>query len=220
MDDMYDTSAEIHSDEERTGWTGVIPNMSSSSRSSLTTSPSRQPRRNHTTESSHDLKGTGDANEDEEMEIFGERFKYLICTSGLLEKVYVPCLGGPRIQEKSDAILYSDPKLEQIQVPLVDWRINLSKKLEIWSGKMRERPDIVLAGVVLLVAMAWVIGWKLFMVVTLAGSAVTGLTWRRRLTRMPTSSKAVSTTSVQSDRIDNTGNNQHYRDDAPYRSKF
>jgi hypothetical protein len=220
MDDMYDTSTEIHSTEEKTGWTGVIPNISSSSRSSPTTSPSRQPRRNRTTESSHNPQGTGDAEQDEQMEIFGERFKYLICTSGLLEKVYVPCLGGPRIQEKSEAVLDSDPDLEQVQIGLADWRIDLSKKLEICSGKMRERPDIVLAGAVLLVAMAWVIGWKLFMVVISAVLAATGFTWRRRLSRMPTSAKAVSTTYVQSDCIDNAGNNHHFRDDAPYRFKL
>jgi len=117
------------------------------------------------------------------MEAFGEKFKYMICTSGLLEKVYVPCLGGAR-KEEVDIPLEENLDAGDVEedgpLKLQDWRIRGMEDVQMGIGKMKERPDIAMATVVLLVAMAWVVGWKVFIGLLVGILAGTVLLWRNR----------------------------------------
>jgi hypothetical protein len=161
----------------KSGWTGSIPNISSSSRS-----PSASPSR----PSPLNLKDNSETGQGErEMEAFGERFKYVICTSGLLEKVYVPCLGGPRKEE----VVESPNSVEEGQLAVdgrleaEDWKRDALEDVRVCVRKMRERPDITAAGIVLLVAVAWVVGWMVFIGLFVGISTVAGLLWRNRIAR-------------------------------------
>ena len=186
VDDLCDTSIESQQGEK--GWTGLIPNVSSSSRS-----PSTSPPRH-----SHAPANTSDEKQ-QEMEVFGERFKYMLCTSGLLEKVYVPCLGGsiPVRKEEEDVDIHKnqdrDVGLGDDGAKALDhWRTQGVQQMEVWLEKMRERPDITFAGLVLLVAMAWVVGWKVSLFVSVSGLVAAGILWKRRITGLPLSSDQVS----------------------------
>jgi hypothetical protein len=117
-----------------------------------------------------------------EMEAFGERFKYMICTSGLLEKVYVPCLGGPR-KEEVDGFPNNveEGQLDEGEtLKAEDWKRDALEDMQVYARKMRERPDITAAGVVLLVAVAWVVGWMVFIGLVVGTSAGAGLLWQDR----------------------------------------
>jgi hypothetical protein len=51
--------------------------------------------------------------------------------------------------------------------------------MQVCARKMRERPDITAAGVVLLVAVAWVVGWMVFIGLVVGTSAGAGLLWQK-----------------------------------------
>ncbi|ORX40747.1 hypothetical protein BD324DRAFT_611935 [Kockovaella imperatae] len=93
------------------GWTGVIDAVAG---------PSRQT-----------LPGQYDVPDED---AFAERFKYLICTSGVLEKDYVPGLGAPT------------STLEEVE----------PERRDVLYKMKGERWDMVLAGAVLLLALAWI----------------------------------------------------------------
>lgn len=183
VDNLCDASMELQQGEK--GWTGLIPNVSSSSRSP----PTSPPRHSHAPVNTSDEK-------QQEMEVFGERLKYMLCTSGLLEKVYVPCLGGSipvRKEEEEDVDIHKnqdrDVGLGDDDAEALDhWRTQGVQEMEVWLEKMRERPDITFAGLVLLVAMAWVVGWKVFLFVSVSGLGAAGVLWKRRITGLPLSS--------------------------------
>ncbi|WWD19515.1 hypothetical protein CI109_103976 [Kwoniella shandongensis] len=101
------------------GWTGVLPNVPSSSVPS--TPPIPTPGK-ITDDSSSSTENT-----------FAERFKYLICSSGLLEKDYVPGLSGEEL-------------VDEVEGEEKDrWA-----ELQRWVEKGKERWDLVLAGLALL----------------------------------------------------------------------
>jgi len=121
------------------------------------------------------------------MEAFGERFKYMICTSGLLEKVYVPCLGGPKkeevglpLDEREEVANLGGKTKQDVDVHLDWWRRGADDML-LLTARARDRPDITLAGIVLLVSMAWVVGWKLFIGISTSLLAAAITLRRRRL---------------------------------------
>jgi hypothetical protein len=103
------------------------------------------------------------------MEAFAERFKYLICTSGVMDKDYVPCLGGaPRIRDDVEV------ETSELGEPLgatrlagrsetKDWKKAARDQSILWWRKAKERPDILLAGLVLVIATDWVVGWKMLL---------------------------------------------------------
>ena len=188
VDDLCDASTESQQGEK--GWTGLIPNVSSSSRSP----PTSPPRHSHAPANTSEKQ--------QEMEVFGERFKYMLCTSGLLEKVYVPCLGGSiparkEEEEEEDVDLHKnqdrDVRLGDDGAKALDyWRTQGVQQMEVWLEEMRERPDITFAGLVLLVAMAWVVGWKVFLFVSVSGLGAAGILWKRQINALPLSSGQVS----------------------------
>ncbi|KAK4684657.1 hypothetical protein P7C73_g5515, partial [Tremellales sp. Uapishka_1] len=113
---------------------------------------------------------------------FAEQFKYLICSSGLLEKDYVPGLSsGPDLAEA----VGSEPsgiEAEESVDPL-RWIA-----LEMWA---RERWDLVGAGVVLVIALGWVVGFR-----KILGFGMLGLAgmmfWRTRSGQSITSSTPIT----------------------------
>jgi hypothetical protein len=187
VDELCDTSFESQQGEK--GWTGLIPNVSSSSRSSPTSPPLHH--RGHALGKQEEEKQTN-----MKMEQFGERFKYMLCTSGLLEKVYVPCLGGfmPVRKEEEEVDLHTslDSGPDENTMKMDDWRARGVEEALLWMRKMRDRPDIALAGLVLLVAIAWVVGWKLVLLVIVSGMGAVGAFWKRQTSGLPTRSDQVS----------------------------
>ncbi|WVQ73025.1 hypothetical protein IAR50_002588 [Cryptococcus sp. DSM 104548] len=89
---------------------------------------------------------------------FAEQFKYLICSSGLLEKDYVPGLGGGASE--------ADAGLEKSGI----W-ITVRRAAEV----AKERPDLVAAGACLVVGLVVALGVWVFMGISLfVGLAVAG----------------------------------------------
>lgn len=129
------------------------------------------------------MENSANGGAEREMEAFGERFKYMICTSGLLEKVYVPCLGGARKEEVGLPLEDTRVVEEEGQLNVQDWRGRGMEDAQKGIEKVRERPDIAMAAVVLLVAMAWIVGWMVFIGLGVCISAGIVLVWRNRLSR-------------------------------------
>jgi hypothetical protein len=110
------------------------------------------------------------------MDAFAERFKYLICTSGVMEKDYVPCLGGaPRSRDEPGLVPERlDPALiGSKDTGLDEWKLTVVDHGLRWWRKGKDRPDILVAGLVLVVATDWVVGWKMLFAI-LAVFAVIG----------------------------------------------
>jgi hypothetical protein len=119
---------------------------------------------------------------------FAERFKYLICSSGILEKDYVPGLSGGLSEVGLDGIAdaeggkSSTSPTEHVgsqelegdsgSGPVVDLRYLMQEGKRKW--------DIVLAGVVLLCGMLLGAGVRWFLLYSgSAGTFLAGLVWHR-----------------------------------------
>ncbi|WVW86018.1 hypothetical protein I302_108056 [Kwoniella bestiolae CBS 10118] len=131
-----------HSPTTQKGWTGSLPNSAGPS----STVPGKFPSPSRLSFSD---------------ESFAERFRYLICSSGLLEKDYVPALSGGVESELGDS---PDQKGN------AQWKIP-----EEWIWKGKERWDLVLAAVALLVGL--VISLGLWTILGLASVGVMGIGW-------------------------------------------
>ncbi|WRT70360.1 uncharacterized protein IL334_007358 [Kwoniella shivajii] len=109
------------------GWTGVLPNTGGPSNNILV--PGKFPSPNRMTF---------------EVESFAERFKYLICSSGLLEKDHVPA---------SIVGLDTDSPLEDQANHTDQWDIR-----KVWLANGKERWDLLLAGMALLLGLILSLG--------------------------------------------------------------
>ncbi|WWC91576.1 uncharacterized protein L201_006522 [Kwoniella dendrophila CBS 6074] len=76
-------------------------------------------------------------------ETFAEKFKYLICSSGLLEKDYIPALSGGLESELGEELNSADHSLNQYKV---------------WIERAKQRWDLVLAGIALLLGLTISLG--------------------------------------------------------------
>ncbi|WVR07800.1 hypothetical protein IAU60_004843 [Kwoniella sp. DSM 27419] len=160
--DVSATMQSIDGVDSARGWTGVQPNVSGPSQASQlsegisSSRPSRIP-----VESPEDT--------------FAERFKYLICSSGLLEKDYVPALSGDAEgNEQKDALADVEPSVRNITRG--QWvRLGAS-----WVGKVRERWDVALAGVCLAVGLG--IAFSFWTVVALVLATAGATVWWLRHT--------------------------------------
>jgi hypothetical protein len=93
----------------------------------------------------------------DDTEGFAEKFKYLVCSSGMLEKDFVKPLtaqtGGAEIEKVVEEVESSQIQQDEKAIPgASDWRWCFMKVTERW--------DIGLAGGVLLGAFMVVLGWK------------------------------------------------------------
>jgi hypothetical protein len=94
-----------------------------------------------------------------------------------MEKDYVPCMGGaPRsrdepglVPERLDPALIGSKK----DTGLIEWKDSVMNHGLRWWKKGKDRPDILVAGLVLVVATDWVVGWKTLLAI-LAVFAVIG----------------------------------------------
>ena len=87
----------------------------------------------------------------DENDAFAERFKYLICSSGVLEKDYVPGLSGGEADTEEEAGSARGGRA---------W----------WVEKGRERWDVVVAVGVLVLAMAVLMGPKVLLLLLIFGA--------------------------------------------------
>ncbi|WWC94731.1 hypothetical protein V866_001579 [Kwoniella sp. B9012] len=114
-------------------------------------------------------------------ETFAEKFRYLICSSGLLEKDYVPASSGGLESELGDDI----PENNE----------NTWKVLEGWIQKGKERWDLVLASLALL--MGLMISLGLWTILGLSSVGILGIGWYKEL--VPISKDISNNTTASSD---------------------
>ncbi|WWD03501.1 hypothetical protein V865_001553 [Kwoniella europaea PYCC6329] len=98
-------------------------------------------------------------------ETFAEKFRYLICSSGLLEKDYVPALSGGLESELGDDIPENNENT---------WKVS-----EGWIQKGKERWDLVLASLALLVGLMISVG--LWTILGLSSVGILGIGWYKGL---------------------------------------
>ena len=156
----------------RRGWTGSIPSVAGPSHSPSTLIP-RLPGSFSTSPSMHSTIPVMGVSE------FAERFKYLVCSSGILEKDYVRGLGlGDGLQlgvDQGPDILGKGDPLAQPDSPRRDFYF----KLECKAGRARhqlvgakKRWDIALAVGVLLSAMIWLLGRQRLSILAVTSGAL------------------------------------------------
>ncbi|KAK6909561.1 hypothetical protein I203_103582 [Kwoniella mangroviensis CBS 8507] len=114
-------------------------------------------------------------------ETFAEKFRYLICSSGLLEKDYVPALSGGLESELGDDIPGNNEET---------WKV-----LEGWIQKGKERWDLVLAGLALLVGLMISLG--LWTILGMLSVGILGIGWYTGLA--PISKDISNNTTAASD---------------------
>lgn len=165
------------------GWSGSIPNRAGSSRpsrpqSSISPSPSRisAPARTDS-----DYSETA-----EDVAAFAEKFKYIVCSSGILEKDHVPTRRG-RSKTQTGSGQVEEDGGEPDPDPDPGTRENslasvIQDRMNLVLANSRNRPDIALAGLVLLGAIVRVVGWKLLSTL-LVGVVALGFVfiWRRHI---------------------------------------
>lgn len=147
------------------GWTGNIPNRASSSHRSSSDRRVLPPPDDEPPE-----LGPGMS---DEVEAFAEKFKYLVCASGLLEKDHVPCLasrsrGHHALASEEDGTDDADPDSGPdpalaSSVGTRDHALIYYAYIALRYGK--QRPDVALAVTVLIGAGGWLVGWKVALTV-------------------------------------------------------
>jgi hypothetical protein len=118
---------------------------------------------------------------------FAENFKYVICSSGVLEKEYVSVLGGS-MDENNDVGDIEDDATntgnESLEVEIVYTKREAWRSFLGWADeKMLEamalgsaRKDITGAGLVLIVAIWYIVGiWRLVLAVGIAGAGISAI---------------------------------------------
>lgn len=118
---------------------------------------------------------------------FAENFKYVICSSGVLEKEYVSVLGGS-IEESNGVGDIEDDATnagnESLEVEIVYTKREAWRSFLGWADeKMLEamalgsaRKDITGAGLVLIVAIWYIVGiWRLVLAVGIAGAGISAI---------------------------------------------
>ncbi|WVQ84904.1 hypothetical protein IAT38_007067 [Cryptococcus sp. DSM 104549] len=99
---------------------------------------------------------------------FAEQFKYLICSSGLLEKDYVPGLSGGVDDEAKTVDRWTEARM---------W----VAEARVWVEKGRERWDLVAAGACLLVGLAVGLGlWVFCGLLLVCGLGVGGVVYSKK----------------------------------------
>jgi hypothetical protein len=122
------------------------------------------------------------------VEHFSERFKYLVCSSGLLEKDLVTTGNPTNMQPGSEAVSNAPTISEPVVEAEVQSAIRHRPDWGWWLQRSRERWDIVGAAGVLAIGLIHVIGWRA--VLCMASLAVGGvITWLLHRTREPVSTR-------------------------------
>ncbi|WVR00355.1 hypothetical protein IAU59_007498 [Kwoniella sp. CBS 9459] len=162
---------------EDKGWTGVRPNVPGPS-----SSPTRQrsldhpypyqdPARNRLGQMVPG-KFPSPTRLSFDQETFAEKFKYMICSSGLLEKDYVPALSGgldASAEGMNEAQEHQANDMSSSSANTI--RLDLSGEVQKWAGLAKERWDLALAGLCLLVGLGLSLGvWTLAALVVLLSS--------------------------------------------------
>lgn len=172
-------SADMSSESSKSrGWSGSIPNQASSSRSSREPSSFSPP--------SSPASRQVNVDRQEELSAFAEKFKYLVCSSGILEKDHVPnrrggsnTTGSGPVEEADGAQPAPDPDPGTTSAGLT--RV-IRARLPLVVANGRQRPDIALAGVVLLGAILRVTGLKLFSTLLAGAISLTAFfIWRHHI---------------------------------------
>ncbi|WVQ67135.1 uncharacterized protein L199_005330 [Kwoniella botswanensis] len=132
------------------GWTGSLPNSAGPSNTSNNAVPGKFPSPSRLSFSD---------------ETFAEKFRYLICSSGLLEKDYVPALSGGLESELGDDIPDNNEET---------WKV-----LEGWIQKGKERWDLVLASIALMVGLMISLG--LWTILGLSSVGILFMGWYKGL---------------------------------------
>lgn len=143
------------------GWSGNIPNQASSSR------PPREP---SSTAPSNLASGQRSSNAADDLALaaFAEKFKYLVCSSGILEKDHVPARRGRSNTQTGSGLAEDgnggdpDPDPGPGTLSTTSSASIAQDRVRLVIANSRQRPDIALAGLVLLGAIVRVVGLKVF----------------------------------------------------------
>lgn len=180
----FNLSADMSSMSSKSlGWSGSIPNQASSSR------PSR-PQSSISPSSSNSAPAQTHSNSDSTKDVaaFAEKFKYTICSSGILEKDHVPTrrgrsntqTGSGQVDEGDGGGPDPDPDPDPgTRKRMTNLTLVLQDRIQLVLANSRNRPDIALAGLVLLGAIVRVVGWKLFSTLLIGVGTLTATFIRR-----------------------------------------
>ncbi|OCF32216.1 hypothetical protein I316_06130 [Kwoniella heveanensis BCC8398] len=152
---------------EDKGWTGVRPNVPGPSSPSLDLDKHALDRRytKQRLEETVPGKFPSPTRLSFDEETFAEKFKYMICSSGLLEKDYVPALSGGLDADGDDIYVESLNLVGERELSL-----DIYKEIRKWAGLARKRWDLALAGLCLLVGIGLSLGtWVLAALLSFIG---------------------------------------------------
>lgn len=162
-----------------------MPNTAGPSTPPRTPSPSAHARNTALRPSqpnSEGIHGEIEVQEVQAQEAFAERFKYLVCSSGILERNYVPCLSvGSREREtKSGEELYTrngaSPNAPDDHAS-PDWLRELASVLRALMEMALAKKDVSLAVCALLLGIAMVVGFWRFVIYSILVAGATGYTY-------------------------------------------
>ena len=144
--------------------------------------PKNESRRSSLASPSHRYTGQDEANDtvhENYDAAVAERFKYVICSSGLLDKDFLGDRHEPEPTPPATAAVVAKDGPRPLTALLSD--------AMAWAKLARERWDISLAGLVLVVAVMVVIGWKrvLLGVAAVGGGVAAGIARRSRTQSRP-----------------------------------
>ncbi|WVF73186.1 hypothetical protein IAT40_008005 [Kwoniella sp. CBS 6097] len=186
-----EVEVEVEADDrmEHKGWTGVRPNVPGPSTSPPIMNPQQHQHHQYALDSSTQRrlkemvpgKFPSPTRLSFDQETFAEKFKYTICSSGLLEKDYVPALsGGLALGSEGEGEGEQQTAGRDHEAGYTgDDRVigsDLGKEAQRWIEFARERWDLTLAGLCLLLGIVLSMGiWTLAALILILGGG--GSAW-------------------------------------------